>query len=63
MHIGERDNILRAKFSSITPPDLKKAFSTLSEGPDYNQSIAVDARQEIDLKIGVALSRFQTLYF
>ena len=63
MHKGEKDNILRAKFSSITPFDLKKAFAELKDGPDYNQSIAVDARQEIDLKIGVALSRFQTLYF
>jgi len=36
MHKGVQDNILRAKFSSITPPDLRKAFYSLKEKPDYN---------------------------
>ncbi|EAS04755.2 DNA topoisomerase I (macronuclear) [Tetrahymena thermophila SB210] len=54
--------IFRAKFSSITPIDIRKAFDELSIGPNFNESQAVDARQIIDLKVGVAFSRFQTRY-
>ena len=51
------DNILRAKFSSITMEDIRQAFYELKDGPDLNQSLSVDARQEIDVKIGVSISR------
>lgn len=54
--------IFRAKFSSITPIDIRQSFDDLAIGPNLNESIAVDARQIIDLKVGVAFSRFQTRY-
>eukprot|EP01015_Nassula_variabilis_P000095 TRINITY_DN1003_c0_g1_i3.p1 TRINITY_DN1003_c0_g1~~TRINITY_DN1003_c0_g1_i3.p1 ORF type:complete len:755 (+),score=121.57 TRINITY_DN1003_c0_g1_i3:68-2332(+) len=54
--------VYRAKFSSITKQDLLHTFNTLSEGPNQFEAISVDARQIIDLKIGVAFSRFQTVY-
>lgn len=52
--------IYRAKFSSITKPDLKTAFNKLSLMPNRNESSAVDARQHLDLKIGIAFTRYLT---
>jgi DNA topoisomerase IA len=55
--------VYRAVFSSLAPTDLQEAFRVLNKGPNRNESISVDARQIIDLKIGVVFSRFQSLYF
>ena len=52
--------IFRAKFSSLTKKDLKYAFDNISEYADKNVSLSVDARQVIDLKIGVSFTRFLT---
>lgn len=52
--------IYRAKFSSLTNNDLRAAFNNISELPNAYESLSVDARQLIDLKIGVSFTRFLT---
>jgi len=60
--LGPGGGILRAKFSAVTPADLAQAFSRLS-APNRCEADAVTFRQELDLRLGVAFSRFQTLHF
>ncbi|XXQ37882.1 DNA topoisomerase [Plasmodiophora brassicae] len=54
--------VLRARFSSLIPAELGRACQQL--GP-LNQALsqAVDVRTELDLRIGAAFTRFQTLSF
>ncbi|CAI9157407.1 unnamed protein product [Rangifer tarandus platyrhynchus] len=60
-HGGEQ-TVFRARFSSITDTDICAAMARLGE-PDHNEALSVDARQELDLRIGCAFTRFQTKYF
>ncbi|CAH1389834.1 unnamed protein product [Nezara viridula] len=53
-------DVYRAKFSEITSPSVKRAIQNL-ERPNKLISEAVDVRQVLDLRIGAAFTRFQTL--
>lgn len=60
--IWREDRIYRAHFSAITREEISHAFQNLGR-PNKNISDAVTCRQELDLKVGVAFTRFQTKYF
>ena len=48
------DNVYRAKFSALTVQELTTAYQNLAR-PDKHAAMSVDARQEMDLKIGVSV--------
>lgn len=50
----------RAKFSDMTAASLRRAMNNLGQ-PDERVSQAVNLRQELDLRIGAAFTRYQTL--
>ncbi len=52
--------IKRARFSSITPNEIRKAFENLEE-IDFNLAKSAEARQYIDLIWGASLTRFISL--
>ncbi|XP_050100491.1 DNA topoisomerase 3-alpha [Anopheles aquasalis] len=52
--------VFRAKFSEITGPSIKRAIENLIQ-PDARQNAAVNVRSELDLRIGAAFTRYQTL--
>eukprot|EP01080_Neovahlkampfia_damariscottae_P003222 gene3222-5537_t len=51
--------VKRAKFSDMTNRSIVNAMNNLVS-PNKNDSLAVDARREIDLRIGASFTRFQT---
>ena len=55
-----RIRVKRAHFSSLTARDLLRAVNNLGV-PNKALSDAVDARKEMDLRIGAAFTRFQTM--
>ena len=54
-----RIEVQRARFSALVLNDLRRAVNNLVP-PSENESVAVDARQELDLRIGASFTRFQT---
>lgn len=55
-----RTKILRAKFSSLYARDIHEAFEGLNTKPDPDMALADNAREEIDLRLGIPISRFLT---
>lgn len=54
--------MFRARFSEITSAAIYRALNNVCE-PDLRQSQAVDVRSELDLRIGAAFTRYQTLRY
>ena len=53
------ERVWRAKFSAVTEREVRGAWAGLGK-PNANESAAVDARQELDLKVGVVFTRMLT---
>lgn len=58
---GVPENVFRIHFSSLVKKDIQNAFKSLHR-PDKNKSDSVAVRQEIDLKLGISVSRLLTAY-
>ncbi|KAJ3084539.1 DNA topoisomerase [Rhizoclosmatium hyalinum] len=58
--VNQRIVVKRAKFSVIQDREINQAWRTLGN-MDMRKVAAVEARQELDLRIGAAFTRFQTL--
>lgn len=58
--VNQNVPVNRARFSSLTAPEVKSAFDAPGE-LDFDLAAAGEARQIIDLRWGVSLTRFLTL--
>eukprot|EP00035_Acanthoeca_spectabilis_P009074 m.162373 g.162373 ORF g.162373 m.162373 type:complete len:499 (+) comp14603_c1_seq1:19-1515(+) len=58
--VNSRIQVKRMKFTSLTAHQIRQALDRLVE-PNKHEADACDARSEIDLRVGAAFTRFQTL--
>ena len=58
--VNRRLIVKRAKFSVVLPAEIMSAWNNLRE-LDWNAVNAVDCRSELDLRIGAAFTRYQTI--
>jgi DNA topoisomerase-3 len=58
--VNSRIQIKRARFSVVQEREIQMAWNNLDQ-LDYKKAHAVDARSELDLRIGAVFTRFQTL--
>ncbi|WMV48461.1 hypothetical protein MTR67_041846 [Solanum verrucosum] len=61
-HTSDDRRIYLARLSSVTEKVILKKMNSLAE-PNRDEALSTDAHQEMDLKVGVAFTRFQTSYF
>ncbi|ORM42199.1 DNA topoisomerase 3-alpha [Babesia sp. Xinjiang] len=60
--VNKNINIRRAIFSAVTRSEIERACGQLRD-PNRNLAEAVEARQEIDLRIGSSMTRFMTINY
>jgi len=60
--VQKKLQVYRAHFSALTNEEIENAIQTIT-APNKNLADAVYVRQEIDLRIGASLTRFQTINF
>lgn len=60
LEANPRLDVYRARFSALIPRDIMRTLQ-YPERPNNFFNEAVEARQEIDLRLGAAFTRFQTL--
>ena len=58
--VNPRIEVKRAKFSEITRASMERTIRTLGQ-PHLLTSQSVEVRSELDLRIGAAFTRFQTM--
>ena len=58
--VNPRLLIKRARFSALTEGEVARALGPMLGSVDLNAAAAVNLRQEIDLRLGSAFTRFQT---
>jgi DNA topoisomerase III len=60
LEANPRMDVYRARFSALIERDILRTLK-FPDRPNQHMNDAVDARQEIDLRIGAAFTRFQTM--